>query len=322
MRAYRRWKPDAQPPCGYTLPGVISRAARLLGPILLVGAVVAACSGIVYRSWSRRAPLPARRAVSAPPPPSTGWPNRAAHLAAPSLVFPADFGVRRVYVDAGHGAPGNPGNTSCFCVAEEDFTLFAARELAERLEATGHFLARTSRDGAEPVEYRDRIDEAAQWGADAFVSLHSDVRSRADRWSPRPGASCPVSYAAPGFSVIYSDDGDASRVLARQRLARATARRLTATGLLPYGGAGYAPLYDADAAEAGVFLDRHPSEQRIFVLYRPAMPAILIETHHALDPREAERWEEDETLDAFAAATGAALVEALGPARRVAADIP
>ena len=243
-------------------------------------------------------------------------------LAAPPLIFPANFGVRRVYVDAGHGASGNPGNTSCFCVAEEDFTLFAARELAARLEATGHFLVRKSRDGAETVEYRDRIDEAAQWGADAFVSLHSDVRSRADRWSPRPDASCPVSYAAPGFSVIYSDDGEASRVLARQTLARATARRLTATGLLPYGGAGYAPLYDVDPVEVGVFLDRHPPEQRIFVLYRPAMPAILIETHHALDPREAERWEEDETLDAFAAATGAALVEALGSSSSVAAEIP
>jgi len=260
--------------------------------------------------------------VSTLPPASTGWPSRAVHLATPPLVFPADFGVRRVYLDAGHGASGNPGNTSCFCVAEEDFTLFAARELAARLEATGHFLVRKSRDGTEPVEYRDRIDEAAQWGADAFVSLHSDVRSRADRWSPRPDTSCPVSYAAPGFSVIYSDDGEASRVLPRQRLARATARRLTATGLLPYGGAGYAPLYDADPSEAGVFLDRHLPEQRIFVLYRPAMPAILIETHHALDPREAERWEEDETFDAFAAATGAALVEALGSASPVTTEIP
>lgn len=300
---------------------VISRAARILGPVLLVGAVAAACSGIVYRSWSRRASSPARHVVSAPPPAGTGWPSAAARLAAPPVVFPADFGVHRVYVDAGHGAPGNPGNTSCFCVAEEDFTLFAARELADRLEATGHFLVRKSRDGGDPVEYRDRVDEAAQWGADAFVSLHSDVRSRADRWSPRPGTSCPVSYAAPGFSVIYSDDGIAGLVLARQRLARATARRLGATGLLPYGGAGYAPQYDADPGEAGVFVDRHPPEQRIFVLHRPTMPAILIETHHALDPREAERWEEDATLDAFAAATGAALVEALGAASTVAPDI-
>lgn len=294
---------------------VISRVARLVGPILLVVAVVAAATGIVLRSLSRRGSSPPHRVAltwSSPSVAGTGWPNATAKLVAPPVVFPADFGVHRVYVDAGHGAAGNPGNTSCFCVAEEDFTLFAARELAARLEATGHFLVQMSRDGASPVEYRDRVDEAAQWGAEAFISLHSDVRSRADRWSPRPDTSCPVSYAAPGFSVIYSDDGASSLVLARQRLARATARRLTATGLLPYGGAGYAPLYDNDPAEAGVFLDRHPPEQRIFVLHRPTMAAILIETHHALDPREAERWEDDATLDAFSAALGAALVEALG----------
>lgn len=286
---------------------MISRAARLVAPVLLVSAVAAVCAGLVVRSRSRRANVSTRPTA----PQGTAWPSAAARLAAPQVVFPAGFGVRRVYVDAGHGAPGNPGNTSCFCVAEEDFTLFAAAELAFRLEATGHFLVRKSRDGTSPVSYRDRVDEAAQWGADAFISLHSDVRSRADRWSPRPGTSCPVSHAAPGFSVIYSDDGAAELVLARRRLARATAQRLAATGLLPYGGAGYAPLYDSDPGEAGVFVDRHPPEQRIFVLYRPAMPAILIETHHALDPREATRWEDDATLDAFAAATGAALVEAL-----------
>ena len=284
--------------------------------------MAAVCAGLVVRSRSRRADTRAHALTSAPAIEGSSWPSAAAHLAAPRLVFPANFGVRRVYVDAGHGAPGNPGNTSCFCVAEEDFTLFAAGELAERLEATGHFLVLQSRDGTEPVSYRDRVDEAAQWGADAFVSLHSDVRSRADRWSPRPGASCPVSYAAPGFSVIYSDDGRADLVLARRRLARATSARLAATGLLPYGGAGYAPLYDADPGQAGVFIDRHPPGQRIFVLYRPTMPAILIETHHALDPREATRWGDDATLDAFAAATGAALVEALGSRSPVAADTP
>ena len=304
---------------------MISRVGRILGPVLLVGALAAAGSGIVYRSLSRRAASPTRHLVSSSSPPSppiagTAWPSAAARLAAPAIVFPANFGVHRVYVDPGHGAPGNPGNTSCFCLAEEDFTLFAARELADRLEATGHFLVRKSRDGVDPVEYRDRVDEAAQWGAEVFISLHSDVRSHADRWSPRPGVSCPVSYAAPGFTVIYSDDGAAPLVLDRQRLARATARRLTATGLLPYDGAGYATLYDSDPGEPGVFLDRHATEQRIFVLYRPKMAAILIETHHALDPREAERWEDDATLDAFSAALGAALVDSLGKGPSGAAD--
>jgi N-acetylmuramoyl-L-alanine amidase len=45
----------------------------------------------------------------------------------------------------------------------------------------------------------------------------------------------------------------------------------------------------------------------IFVLRRAAMPSILVETHNALDPREAARREDPGTVDAFAAAVLAAL---------------
>jgi N-acetylmuramoyl-L-alanine amidase len=243
----------------------------------------------------------------------TGFPDTAAHLAAPAVLYPSDFGVRRLYVDAGHGAPGNPGNTSCFCVAEQDFTLFAARELARRLSATGHFEVRLSRGDEGPVTYRDRVDDAVRWGADVFLSLHSDVRKRPDPWSPSQSARCPVSYGARGFSVLYSDEGSEADVGRRRLLARETAFRLAETGLLPYDGAEYAHLYEADPLEPGVFADRHAPEQRIFVLYHPKMASILIETHHALDPLEATRWSEAATLDAFAAAIAAALVGALDP---------
>ena len=68
---------------------------------------------------------------------------------------------------------------------------------------------------------------------------------------------------------------------------------------------------EADAAELGVFVDRHAQNQRIFILRRTLMPTILIETHNALDPREADRWTEPRTYDAFAGAVAAALVDAL-----------
>jgi N-acetylmuramoyl-L-alanine amidase len=45
------------------------------------------------------------------------------------------------------------------------------------------------------------------------------------------------------------------------------------------------------------------------------MPSILVETHNALDPREASRWATGEVIDAFAAAVTAALAETLGGAR-------
>ena len=217
-------------------------------------------------------------------------------------------------VDPGHGAPQNGGNTSCFCVEEQDFTLRVGEALARRLEATGRFEVRLSRRGDGRVEYRDRVDAAARWGAEAFVSLHSDVRGKLDRWAPEPGKDCPVSYAAPGFSVLYSDEGEAALVDGRLALARAAARRLAESGFGAYAGAEYTGLYEPDGAQAGVFVDRHAPDQRIFVLRRPAMRSILVETHHAVDPREARRWSEDATLDVFAAAVAAALADTLGPA--------
>src|SRR6185503_20643663 len=112
--------------------------------------------------------------------------------------------------------------------------------------ATGHFELRVSRrDGVAP-EYRDRVEDAVRFGAEAFLSLHSDVRSQPDHWSPAPGVVCPVSYAAPGFSVLYADEGGDLAVERRRRLARETAFRLVETGLYPYGGEEYAPLYEAD----------------------------------------------------------------------------
>lgn len=253
----------------------------------------------------------AHPALAPPEEASTAWPSPAARLTPLAVTYPPDFGVRRIFIDAGHGAPGNPGNTSCFCEKEQDYTLFAARELSRRLSETGHFEVRLSRGDDGPVDYHARVDAAARFQAEAFLSLHSDVRKRPDHWSPSPGESCPVSYAAPGFAVLYSDEGGEPEVGGRRLLAREAAFRLEEIGLLPYDGADYAFLYEADPLGTGVFADRHAPDQRIFVLYRPTMPSILIETHHALDPNEETRFRDRATLDAFATAIAAALVGAL-----------
>ncbi len=240
--------------------------------------------------------------------PAPAWPSDDARLAPPSVVFPADFGVKRVVVDAGHGAEDNRGNTSCTCVAEQDFTLAVADRVAARLEASGHFEVRETRVGGERVAYSDRVDDAEAFAADAFVSIHSDVRGHALRWWPTFAESCPIAFGATGFSVLYADEGDGALVARRLDLARALALRLTSTGFAAYAS-GY-DLYDSDATP-GVFLDRHAPAQRIFVLRRPSMPSVILETHNALDVRDASRWSEIETIDAAADALAGALVDAL-----------
>ena len=226
---------------------------------------------------------------------------------------PDGFGRRKIVVDPGHGAPGNKGNVSAWCQDEQDFTLSLARHLAATLRATGHFEVRLTRQTSD-VPYPVRVREAEEWGADAFVSLHSDVRGASEPWSPREGVVCYRTDQAPGFAVLYSDEADPQSVARRLRLATVVAAKLSAAGFPAYDGAEYARSYAPAPSGLGVFVDRHPSDKRIYVLRHASMPAVLIETHNALHGREAARFEEDATRQAFDAAVVAALLEVLAPA--------
>jgi N-acetylmuramoyl-L-alanine amidase len=285
------------------------RAGLLLGVSAIAATAIAAMP--LWRHARNATAAPAH-----PPAVEVGadallWPGDAAWLTPPEPHFAKGRRPVRVMIDPGHGAPGNRGNSSCFCVDEQDTMLDLAHAVADRLEATGHIKVWLTRDGERRVEYAERIEEAAAWGAEAFVSLHSDVRGHPERWSPAPGRTCTTASDAPGFAVLYSDEGGGPLVSARLALGRAAARHMGEAGFLPYGGAGYLSHYAPDAEVPGVFVDRHAPDQRIYVLRRAPMPSILVETHNALDPREAARWTQPETIDAFAAAIAAAVADVL-----------
>jgi N-acetylmuramoyl-L-alanine amidase len=282
------------------------RRARLIVGVLGAIAVAAFVAGPL-----RRHARSATAATAQAPEDPLRWPGAAAALTLPVPRFADGRPPIRVMIDPGHGAPGNPGNASSFCVDEQDAMLDLGRRLVERLEATRHVKARLTREGEQRVEYAERIEEAAAWGAKAFVSLHSDVRGHAEPWTPAPGRTCRRAVDAPGFAVLYSDEGGGEAGAARLSLARAMGRRMAEAGFLPYGGEEYMGLYAPDAEASGVFVDRHAPAQRIFVLKRAPMPSILVETHNALDPREASRWMEPSTIDAFASAVAAAIADAL-----------
>lgn len=247
-------------------------------------------------------------------PERTAWPDPSAPLVVAPLSLPPAFGTRRIFLDAGHGAPNNPGNTSALCEREQDFTRSLARDVAAALSRSGPFEVRLSRSGGELVPYAERVQAARAWHAGAFVSLHSDVRGRSEPWSPAPGQSCLRNHDAPGFSVLWSDDATEPLRSRRKALAENVATELGAMGLLPYRGKEYHADYAADAGHAGVFVDRHPHANRIFVLWRPSMPSVIVETHNARDDREVLRFREPATRRAFARALARALVRTLTPA--------
>ncbi|MBI5549500.1 MAG: N-acetylmuramoyl-L-alanine amidase [Deltaproteobacteria bacterium] len=226
-----------------------------------------------------------------------------------------DVGIRRkprIYIDPGHGAPrGNTGNTSCVCESEEVFNARTAEKLYRGLAATGRFELKLSRKQGQTRAYQARVREAEAWGADVLLGIHSDCRGELVYCAADGGQSCPCSgesHDAAGFSLLYSDE-DPELTGRRLGLAQALARRMKEAGFLPYDGAEYVPyLYESDDVE-GSFVDRHSPGRRIYMLRKPRLASVIVETHHASDPEERQRWEEPRTHEAFAAAVAAAVLD-------------
>lgn len=251
------------------------------------------------------------------------WPDASARL----VVLPAPERPAkrlRVYVDAGHGSPGNEGARGCFCQREQVHAAQVAMHLASVLARLGPFEVRLSRRDEVGRRYPARIAEAQAWGADAIVSLHADVRGEAWAWGQAEGEVCWRNDDAPGFAVLWSDDGSDEVVAKRERLGRAVGRRLTEAGFRAYSGEDYGSLYRQDPESPSGWIDLRPRKKSVYFLRASAIPTVIVETHHALDPREVQRWEELATVDAFALAVANALVEAAAPAPslRTAATAP
>lgn len=258
-------------------------------------------------------------AATATPPP---WPGAGAILAGSDPVESGRDGDARrwrIYVDAGHGADGNAGTQSAICEQEETFTLRVANDLAQRLPELGPFDVLVSRDGTRPVSYPSRIEASSAWKADAFVAIHMDARGTAQPWLASPGQTCWRQDAEPGFSVLWSSEGERTATSRRQTLARAIAARMKTAGFLPYDGRNYPGHYASDPGHDGVFENRPGIGRRIYLLRKPRMPAVIIETHHGLDLEELTRWREPRTLEVFAATVAAGLLDALDSPKESAA---
>ncbi|MBN2496859.1 MAG: N-acetylmuramoyl-L-alanine amidase [Deltaproteobacteria bacterium] len=302
------------------------------------------------------APKAAPRALPEPAPPA--WPAEGSKLSPPEAVFTPGFGVHTVFLDAGHGSPGNPGNTSCLGIEEQAYNLAMVEHLAPMLRETGRFALCLSRTATPGPDYRARLAAAEAFGAEVIVSIHSDVRGQGQP-CPVPDAAKPPAARigssgkeakraeaerphgrehsadeadaaqesrsalrmcnpdAPGFAVLCSDEGGEELARTRRELAQAVASSLARTGFLPYDGVDYEDLYALDPQTPGVFIDRHRPGRRILFLREPRIPSIIIETHHAWDPREERRFQDRATRDAFGEALAAGLAAYLaGQAER------
>lgn len=169
----------------------------------------------------------------------------------------------KIYVDQGHN-PENPnagaeGNG----LLEQDITYRVGQELAELLRANPDFEVRLSRPTPESTlgtsnstSLRARVDDANSWGADAFISIHTNASENANA-----GGIEAFAYASPSTAFSLGED-----IL--DQLARATGLRNRGMKVRP----------------------------GLYVLRRTAMPAVLVEIGFITNPEEAALMNRDPAL--------------------------
>jgi hypothetical protein len=114
----------------------------------------------------------------------------------------------KIYIDQGHnprspntGAEGNG-------YAEQDITYEVGRSLATLLRNNGNFDVRLSRPSADTQlgtsnasSLRARVDDANSWGADYFISIHTNASC-----SSSASGSEALVYSTPSISTNLGED--------------------------------------------------------------------------------------------------------------------
>lgn len=150
----------------------------------------------------------------------------------------------KIYVDQGHN-PQNPNaGAEGSGLREQDLVYRIGIELAELLEADPNFEVRLSRPSPDvqigtsnASSLRLRVEDANSWGADAFISLHTNASS-----IPAATGSEALVYSEPSIAYDLAED-----IL--ERLTEATGLQNRGVKLRP----------------------------GLYVLRRTAMPAVLVE---------------------------------------------
>ena len=160
----------------------------------------------------------------------------------------------KIYIDQGHN-PVNPnagaeGNG----LREQDIVFPIGIELAELLRENGNFEVRLSRPPADTqlgtsnsTSLRLRVQDANSWGADYFISLHTNASD--------------IASATGSEALVYSQPSSAAE------LGTDLLRELNRSTGLPNRGV--------------------KSRPGLYVLRRTAMPAVLMELGFISNPEDA-----------------------------------
>ena len=169
----------------------------------------------------------------------------------------------KIYIDQGHNP--NPPNTGAEGngYREQDISYAVGQSLATLLRNDGRFEVRLSRPTSttqlgtsNASSLRERVDDANSWGADYFISIHTNAS---------------VSPSANGTEVLVYSSPSRSATLAEDVLREVT----EITGLRSRG------------------VKERPG---LYVLRKTNMPAILVELGFITNPSDAALMERSPSL--------------------------
>lgn len=150
----------------------------------------------------------------------------------------------RIYIDQGHNPYGVNAGAEGFGLREQDITYLVGAYLYDLLSANANFEALTSRktpdDSLGYSNYsslKQRVDEAKEWGADYFLSIHVNANEN------------PAIHGTEGY--VYSDDSESYSL--------ATV------------------LVDSIVNRLGTTFNGIYARPSLYVLRRTTMPAVLVE---------------------------------------------
>lgn len=214
----------------------------------------------------------------------------------------------KLYLDAGHG--GEDLGAVANGIQEKDITLAVALAVREYLSSVQGLEIRLSRADDRYPTLPERTREAAQWGADLFVSIHCNSAPRAnasgvevyvvgdlssDRWSQR------VAQYENAYSETRGEGSNPlGMILADLSQNDARDKSLVAAH----------PVWEKlDEIWGGEF--RGVRQAPFWVLRNAAMPSMLIELGFVSNPGEAARLGNPAVQKTYAETLGRALVDAI-----------
>jgi N-acetylmuramoyl-L-alanine amidase len=240
-----------------------------------------------------------------------------------------------IMVDAGHGGT-DPGAIAATGAFEKDIVFGFAQALVKRLEGSGRYRVRMTRDRDVFVPLGDRVRIAREAKADLFVSIHADSISAAPQ----------VRGATIYTGSEKATDAESARLADRENKADAAAGTDSSEGPSDIAdilqeltlretrgfSSGFARTLMGQLGPVMEMSAKPHREAGFRVLRSPDVPSVLVELGYLsskrdLDLLQSESWRESVTgsmaraIDLFFT-NRATLVRPAGPTRRAAAIAP